>query len=108
MSDRNLHHLRPAEPARLDLRRHPEQTLPALSENDVARRVMVQQQVAAMIPHEPPNVTTDPDRLALLQSRLGDIADAFLYGHKDIDGEVLRLVASAQAWVEYRLKLAAK
>jgi hypothetical protein len=81
---------------------------PSLPENDLARRVMLQQTVSAMLEHEPPTVTCDGDRLALLQSRLGDVAHAFLHGHSDVDAEILQLWASCQAWAEARSREAAR
>jgi hypothetical protein len=91
-----MKHLRPVNP-------------PAtLGENDVARRVMLQQTVAAMLPHEPTVVESDADRLALLIDRVGDVGAAYLHAHTDIDGELLRVWATVQAWLETRVREAAR
>jgi len=76
--------------------------------NDLARRVALQQTVTAMLDHEPSLVQSDADRLALLQSRIGAIADAYLHAHTDIDAEVLKLWASVQSWAEQRAREAAR
>lgn len=76
--------------------------------DDIARRAAIQHAVTARLDAEPPSVTTDAERLALAQARLGEIADAFLWGHTDIDNQVLRLMATLQSWAEARAREAAR
>jgi hypothetical protein len=103
MTDR-LHHLRPA------LHNHSLRELqqpaepPELSTNDVNRRVAVHTAADSLVPHEPKWAQSDGDRLALLMERVGDVAAAYGRAHTDIDGEVLKVIATAQAWAEARLR----
>jgi hypothetical protein len=80
-------------------------SLKPLSENDVARRVALQQTVAAMLPFEPKLVDGDDARLALLIERVGEVGAAYWRGHTDIDGELLKVWASVQAWLESRARI---
>lgn len=76
--------------------------------DDIARRVAIQQAVTDKLDAEPPTVQSDGDRLHLAQVRLGEISDAFLWGHTDIDNQVLRLMATLQSWAEARAREAAR
>ena len=69
---------------------------------DIARRVALQHTVAEMLPHEPAWAQSDDARLALLTERIGDVAAAYNRGHACIEDEVLKVWATAQAWLEAR------
>lgn len=76
--------------------------VPDTSVNDLSRRVMLQQTVAAMLPHEPKWAMSDGDRLALLTERLGDVAAAYGRGHTSVEDELLKVWATCQCWLEAR------
>lgn len=80
---------------------HPVNAPPAESTTDmVARRVAIQQAVVSLLDHEPPTVNTDDARLALLTERVGEVGAVYWRGHTDIEGELLRVCATAQKWLE--------
>ena len=56
--------------------------------------------VFELVDLEPSHIHSDQDRLARVMSLVGEIADAYLYGHKDIDAEVQRAAAALMAWAE--------
>lgn len=72
-----------------------------LSENDVARRVALNVALDA-VPIAVP--ADDSDRIILLNSLLGDIADAYRFGHKNITDEYQRLAAAARRILEDDLR----
>lgn len=47
-------------------------------------------------------VEPDAEHIITLLSRMGDIADAYRFGHTDISDEMLKVAASALAFVEAR------
>jgi hypothetical protein len=86
MKDR--HHLRTVNPPT---------TLP---ENDMARRGILLAAIGSLVDNEPGWADTDDMRSALLQSRTGDVAHAYLCAHVDIEGELMKVAATALAWLE--------
>jgi hypothetical protein len=76
-----------------------------LGENDVARRVALDHALDAIqidVPAE------DSERIILLNSLLGDIADAYLYAHKNITDEYQRLAAASRRILADDLRRAAR
>lgn len=73
---------------------------PARSSDDTARRVSILQAVAAGADKQPAWATSDEQRLALLTERLGDLGGAVLRGHTAPEHELVRLAATAVAWLE--------
>jgi len=88
MTDRNVTRLHPDPPA-------------SLPENDLSRRVALQQAAVSLLDHEPKLVDSDDTRMALLQERVGEVGAAYWRGHVDIDVELLKVWATAQAWLEH-------
>jgi hypothetical protein len=66
------------------------------------RRALINGAAWSLAGHEPADVHTDADRLARLVEQVGDVAAAYLHGHTDLDGELLRVAAVAVAWVDQR------
>lgn len=67
---------------------------------DTATRGMLSAHLWMLADQERPDIRSDADRLARLTERLGDVASAYLHGHRDIDGEVMLLAATALSWLE--------
>lgn len=84
MSDRHLHPVNP--PA-------------TTAVNDIARRQMLLTAVGTLVDHEPPLVDSDDLRLALLSERVGEVGAAYWRGHVDIEGELMKVAATAVAWL---------
>ena len=63
-----------------------------------ARRNMLNAAVWSLVDTE--RVEPDHDRLITLGARLGEVCDAWRFGHRDLDGELLKLAATALAFVE--------
>jgi hypothetical protein len=75
--------------------------------NTMARRVMVANALVSLIPGERAAVRAtndfagnDPAWHARLGRHMGDVADALAYGNTPIEDELLKLAASAMAWLD--------
>ena len=76
----------------------PRSITPASPVDDMARRVALLHAISADVDAvSDSEVERDADRIALVQSHLGEIADAYRFGHKDIDEEWTRLLAAVWA-----------
>jgi hypothetical protein len=85
---KDRHHLRTVNPPT---------TLP---ENDTSRRAMLLAAIGSLVDDEPGWANTDDMRSNLLSSRTGDVAHAYLCAHTDIEGELMKVAATALAWLE--------
>jgi hypothetical protein len=76
--------------------RHLHPVNPPLSENDTARGVALMHRLLARVPLEQSH--SDADHIIRAVRRLGEIADAFEFGHTCIDGEVEDAIVSLLRW----------
>ena len=88
-----MSHLRPVNP--------PSTT----RENDISRRVAVQHAMDDVHLNIPDG---DSDRILLAFSLLGEVVDAYRFGHKNITDEWVRLAAAARLVAEDDLRRAAR
>jgi hypothetical protein len=68
--------------------------------NDLARRQMLFAAVGQLIDTEPPLVDADDLRLALLTERVGEVGACYWRAHRDLEGELQKVMATAGAWLE--------
>lgn len=73
-----------------------------------ARRALINGAAWAQADHEPQDVRVDPDRLARLAELHGDVACAYLHGHRTLDTELLKLAGAVLAWLEKLAEEAAR
>lgn len=65
--------------------------------NEYSRRAMLNAALWSLVGTE--RDEPDHDRIVTLGDRFGDVCAAWRFGHKDIDGELLQLAATALAMV---------
>ena len=76
--------------------------------NTAARRSVLNAHLWQMVDHEPSWASEDDQRLALLCERVGDVAAAYNRGHTDLEGELQQVASTALAWLEARMREAAR
>ena len=76
--------------------------------DDPSRRVAVLLSLAPLMDELANEPVVDSERLALLVSRVGEIADAYRFGHSNITDAFQRLAAAAAWCVEGDVRRAAR
>jgi len=89
----------------MDRRLHSVNPPAATRTNDVSRRIAIQHVMDAERLDIPDG---DSDRIMFVYSLLGEVVDAYRFGHKNITDEWIRVGAAVQRIVEDDLRRAAR